>query len=65
MRGRGARITDIVVLVVAAEEGVKQQTLECIAHAKEANGMRLSFIARTKDACFFLLSLCSNHKGGF
>ena len=38
MRGRGARVTDIVVLVVSAEEGVKEQTLECISHAKEANG---------------------------
>jgi len=36
MRGRGARVTDIVVLVVSAEEGVKEQTLECIRHAKEA-----------------------------
>ena len=41
MRGRGARVTDIVVLVVSAEEGVKEQTVECIRHAKEANGMVL------------------------
>ena len=41
MRGRGARVTDIVVLVVSAEEGVKEQTLECIGHAKEANGRSL------------------------
>jgi translation initiation factor IF-2 len=36
MRGRGAQITDIVVLVVAAEEGVMPQTQECINHAKAA-----------------------------
>lgn len=38
MRGRGARVTDIVILVVSAEEGVKEQTLECIKHAKDAQG---------------------------
>ena len=38
MRERGARVTDIVVLVVSAEEGVKEQTLECIKHVKAAKG---------------------------
>ncbi len=36
MRSRGATITDIVVLVVAADDSVKPQTVEAINHAKEA-----------------------------
>jgi translation initiation factor IF-2 len=37
MRGRGTLITDIVILVVAADEGVKPQTVEAINHARSAN----------------------------
>lgn len=37
MRSRGVKITDIVILVVAADDGVKPQTIEAIQHAKEAN----------------------------
>lgn len=37
MRARGADVTDIVVLVVAGDEGLKQQTIEAIQHAKAAN----------------------------
>ncbi len=37
MRARGSKTTDIIILVVAADDGIKPQTIESIAHAKTAN----------------------------
>ena len=37
MRARGANITDIVIIIVAADDGIKMQTVEAIDHAKAAN----------------------------
>ena len=44
MRARGAEITDIIILVVAADDGVMPQTIEAIDHAKASNAKLIVFV---------------------
>lgn len=44
MRSRGAKVTDIVIIVVAADDGVKPQTVEAIDHAKAADVPIIIFV---------------------
>lgn len=36
MRARGARVTDIAIIIVAADDGMRPQTLEAVSHARAA-----------------------------
>src|SRR5207253_11502471 len=50
MRARGANVTDIVVLVVAADDAIKEQTIEAIRHAKAAKARTIAAINKIAKA---------------
>lgn len=52
MRARGADVTDIIVLVVAGDEGLRQQTLEAINHAKAAGVIIVVAINKSDKPAF-------------
>jgi translation initiation factor IF-2 len=49
MRARGANVTDIVVLVIAADDGIMPQTVEAINHAKAAPHVKIMVAANKMD----------------
>lgn len=58
MRGRGAGLTDIVILVIAADDGIMPQTIESIRHAREAKGMpSLSIAFPSVDCILFVVPM--------
>lgn len=56
MRARGARVTDICIVVVAADDGVRPQTSEAIAHARAAG---VPIIIAINKVYFQIISLSS------
>src|SRR3546814_13874883 len=53
MRQRGANVTDIVILVVAADDGLKPQSIEAIAHAKAA-GVQIGRASCRERVCQYV-----------
>lgn len=54
MRARGARVTDIAIIVVAADDGIRPQTNEAIAHAKAAGVPIVIAINKVSSFAYYL-----------
>ena len=67
MRARGAKVTDVAIIVVACDDGVRPQTLEAISHAKAAkvpivvaiNKVRAPEAIRLAQSSTFCVNSCS------
>lgn len=57
MRARGARVTDIAIIVVAADDGIRPQTNEAIAHAKAA-GVPIVIAINKVSSFAYYMSVC-------
>ena len=62
MRARGARVTDIAIIIVAADDGVRPQTIEAISHANAAG---VPIVVAINKVCVRVVGLVVGWCGGW